>query len=224
MEEVLQKALNKEFEKYIYTLKHEIKNPVLAQIQAISHLLNKTDDNITPLQKELLTLTLDSCHKQCSIINTIIETYRFKTKSIKLKHEKTNLYELFTQVAKEFPTLKTSINLNTIKAIIPADKIQLNKAFKIIFKLVSTQINNKKEIKINLTNRYNNSISLNIKCGLIPKDSTNLIAISNVNEYNPIGAIAEKELLLEIIKNHNGEIQEIYNNGELEIKLFFKNL
>jgi len=219
MEEVLQKALNKEFEKYIYTLKHEIKNPVLAQIQAISHLLNKTDDNITPLQKELLTLTLDSCHKQCSIINTIIETYRFKTKSIKLNFEKINLSELIKKHIKTFSNNQI-IFKNQIETVeIDANKTQLLKVLKITTKEILNKTNPTKKIHISIKEN-NNIITLKFI------GSTNNITSKNnqldFNSYKPIGAIAKKELSNEIVHFHKGEIREYQDKNKIIIEISLK--
>ena len=66
----LQNLINTQTETYISILKHEIKTPVLAQIRAIEMLLRGDFGILTPKQKEILHLTLNSCRHSYRIIYT----------------------------------------------------------------------------------------------------------------------------------------------------------
>ena len=67
---------NLQKELFVATLMHDLKNPVLAQISALSQLSNGSFGELNNLQKEIVDMTLESCQYVQKLIFTLLETYK----------------------------------------------------------------------------------------------------------------------------------------------------
>lgn len=125
----------KQRETYISTINHDLKIPTLAQIRALELLLSGNLGYLNNEQKEIISLTLESCKSMYGIIITILASYKYENKKIPLNLKSIELINLlntcFQNSYSEFK--KKNINFvfhNTSQELnIPADENQLKKAF-----------------------------------------------------------------------------------------------
>lgn len=120
-------------ESFIATLAHDLKNPTFAQINTLNLLANEEFGPLTAQQREMITLTKNSCNYLAALINTILDTYRFENGKIKLKLEKIDIVELITNICKELEILAEEKKQNIIfthktqERYATVDKLQLKR-------------------------------------------------------------------------------------------------
>lgn len=121
----LKQELDKQLDKYISALKHDIKTPALAQMRALEHLLSEAQGKLEPKQKTLLLMTLESCREQYDIITNLVNTLKYKKQEITLNCSNFNLVEILKANLK---LLKETIteNYNHIKFDISTQEIIIN--------------------------------------------------------------------------------------------------
>jgi len=171
---------------YLEKIIHNLKTPTSAQIQALQSFLQTSQDKISQEENDLIKLTLNSCNKMHSLIETISSIEKLNYEIIKPNYEKFNLTSLLDNILKESEILlkyyelkiKNSINENIV---INADKLKIKK---VLESLVSNSI----EVA-----QKNSQITIEAQ---IKKDELffEIKIISNSNELTK---------LKEIIENHN---------------------
>lgn len=120
-------------ESFIATLAHDLKNPTFAQINTLNLLANEEFGPLTAQQREMITLTKNSCNYLAALINTILDTYRFENGKIKLKLEKIDIIELITNICNELEILAEGKKQNIIfkykaqNCYATVDKLQLKR-------------------------------------------------------------------------------------------------
>ena len=72
-------------EMFVATLMHDLKNPLLAQISALSQLSDGVFGKLENSQKEIVDMTLESCRYMQKLIFTFLETYKNENGQIKLE-------------------------------------------------------------------------------------------------------------------------------------------
>lgn len=126
---------NLQKELFVATLMHDLKNPVLAQISALSQLSNGSFGELNNLQKEIVDMTLESCQYVQKLIFTLLETYKNENGKINLKKNYFNP-ENFIKIClrEQQPLIKEKnldfvfeSNLNEEENILFADETQLRR-------------------------------------------------------------------------------------------------
>ena len=229
MEEVLEEVLSKEFEKYIYVLKHEIKNPVLAQIQGLKYLLKSVNSDFSPLQKEILELTLNSCYKQCSIINDLISTFKFKKNDVKVRFENVLLIDCLNKVVNQLilelnlPAEIFEMKVDWDENFIKADKVQLYKALKMLLLLCLERADSSEKINIFLFNDCEEFVTIEVE-GILSSElcyKTDKMDLG-FNQYCPIGTLVQQDLFYEIIKYLGGAFFEKMSGEKFKMGVVLK--
>ena len=106
-----EKTAAEQRETYVATLTHDLKTPTIAQIKALDLLLN---DHMGPLndeQKELLTLTKDSCNFMYEMLSTLLSTYKYENGDYVLNYEKCNIISLTEESVKELDSMLKEKNV-----------------------------------------------------------------------------------------------------------------
>ena len=201
MEKALEDVITQEFEKYIYILKHEIKNPVLAQIQALEYLASLNNMNLRDEQKELLDLTLESCHKQCEILDMLVNTLNYKKRNVYLKKERVNLVSLMVSILTEkrvnFYCSKEYINVCLDREIFE----------KVLCGLLECVDCRKVENSILNVNLYEIDNGFRIEfCG--GGMDCSLFLTLNSLDYQPVGALVNKELRFAMLESLGFVVKE----------------
>ena len=100
-----EKTAAEQRETYVATLTHDLKTPTIAQIKALDLLLN---DHMGPLngeQRELLTLTKDSCNFMYEMLSTLLSTYKYENGDYVLNYEKCNIISLAEEAINELDAM-----------------------------------------------------------------------------------------------------------------------
>jgi signal transduction histidine kinase len=93
--------LEEEKESYIATLNHDLKTPAIAQIRALEILLSGQMGEFNESQKEILSLTLDSCNYLYEMVRTLLNSTRANSKNISLQYTGINITNLLNECISE---------------------------------------------------------------------------------------------------------------------------
>ncbi len=211
-----EKRIQEQRETYIATLSHDLKTPAIAQVRALELLLSGQMGEFNEPQKEMLNLTLDSCHYMYDMVYTLLSTCKFESGAVKLNYSKVNMFDLLHESINEISNLarENSINieciLNDKNYWVNADKIELKR---VVINLLSNAINYafsgtivRVELKSDMNNfefRVVNSspyIEPEVMLGLFRK------YVSHSQKYNKVGIGLGLYLSKKIIEAHGGEI------------------
>lgn len=129
-----EKRLQAQKETFVASLTHDLKTPTIAQMNAMKILLSGSLGELTPEQKEMVQLSLDSNIYMSELLSTILETYKSESGERQLDYSQFSFVELVTNVCSELSHLaiaknqKLLINSNIHNALITADKLQIKRA------------------------------------------------------------------------------------------------
>ncbi len=207
----------KQKETYIATLTHDLKVPTLAQIRSLELLLNGSLGELTPEQKEISQLTLDSCNYMLDMISTILSTYRYEDNGIELDHTEFDIVELTTEVCKEVDYFARDKHIVVIikphlgSGIIRADKMQIKR---VIMNLLSNSIAYAKENSNVLIEIIQNSNGMteylikNTSTYIPPAVMKDLFSkyVTHKSKYNKVGIGLGLYLSRQIIEKHGGSM------------------
>ena len=134
-ENTVQQTAFMQRETFISTINHDLKVPVIAQIRALELLIDEKMGLLNSNQKEILSLTLDSCRSIYGMLSEIISAYKYENKDIVLELENINLLRIIENYFTQSKNLIRSRNINILvfnNSFYPniiADKHQIQKAF-----------------------------------------------------------------------------------------------
>lgn len=156
-------------EEFTAALTHDMKVPVIAELNSLNYLLEGRFGNLNDKQTEVLKLMKSSNLELKELIENILETYRLEQKKLELKLTENNLNEFLMSVVKEMEpiavenshTIDAEIN-NTSGLLMFFDEFQIKRVIKnIIQNALSFSPNNS---VIFLTTRLNdNEVQIIIK-------------------------------------------------------------
>lgn len=224
----LKQELDKQLEKYISVLNHDIKTPVLAQIRALEHLLTGSKGEFAPVQKDLLVMTLESCHEQYDIINNLINTLKYKKQGISLtctnfdlvEMLKANLRRLKKAIKENDNHIKFSVTQPEI--VINADEEKLSEAIYKLLKHVLTNIGHGTTIKIEAAESEEGQNAIISICGVMTGNGCGFTYSGsrqfyiNQESYSSVGSSIEVRLAEDIISAHNGKLNQSWiDNSQL---------
>ena len=107
----------------ITSVAHELRTPMTAIMGAVQILLSDFDSSeVTPTQKEFLSILKSQSERFSTILSTIID-YKETTDSLGLKEEKTNLFEVINEIEVIFSEKLKSKNVKIEKINIEKDMI-----------------------------------------------------------------------------------------------------
>ncbi len=198
----------------ICILNHDIKTPLLAQIQAVKMVLNKKFGDINNDQAEILTEVLNSNNFMLGVVSNALFLMRYENEKPKLKLEKIDINnEILNciEMIKDYADIKSQ-NI-TIKAKenikITADKILIQK---IILNLLTTAIDNGFEhsnIEVSLKENKR-EISFQAKSKSVYMTKNKLLSLfqekKSLSDFNQLGMSLNLNIAEKLIKAHNWEI------------------
>jgi len=88
-------------ENFVASVSHDLKNPTIAQIRALELFLKGSFGNISPNQKEILQMVLDSCKYMNAMLCSLLATYRCEKGTVKLANEEVSISELAMECTDE---------------------------------------------------------------------------------------------------------------------------
>lgn len=211
-----EKRIQEQRETYIATLSHDLKTPAIAQVRALELLLSGQLGNFNDDQKELLTLTLDSCNYMYDMVYTLLSTCKFESGEIALNFTSFDIVNLVQKCIDKISSL-TKENSTTINFFpfmqhynINADRTELKR---VIISFLSHSINfayPNSTINVKLAH-INNSIELRItnSGNNIEKETMHKLFrkyATHSEKFNKVGIGLGLYLSKQIIDAHNGTI------------------
>jgi len=203
-------------ETYVATLTHDLKTPTIAQIKALDLLLGGHMGPLNNEQKELLTLTRDSCNFMYEMLSTLLSTYKYENGDYALNYEKCSLISLAEESINELESMlkekNVTIYLNKEGTHFDTeiDRMQIKRVLiNILGNTISYAYDNtqiivtiKQDEKGIVFEAKNKSAYIN------PETMNNLFKkyVSHAAKFNKIGVGLGLYLSKQIIDAHNGEI------------------
>ncbi len=205
-------------EEFAATLTHDMKVPVIAELNSLNYLIEGRFGPLTEKQSEILNLMKNSNQELKDLIENMLETYKLEQNTISLNLTDNNINEFINSIVKEMYPIAVStshtieINLSETKNIYSEfDNMQMRRVFKnliqnaISFSPESSNINIKSEntkdnIKIFITNKGSG----------ISKEDLELIFqkyYSGHSKFKKAGTGLGLYLAHQIILAHNGAIE-----------------
>jgi signal transduction histidine kinase len=112
--------LQQQREDFVATLTHDLKTPVLATNRAIQFLLDGDFGDVSSAQKEILETVLQSNTSLYSLVQTLLDVYRFDSGVKELKITRCNLAAMIMQMVTEIMPLAQEKGV-ALTATVPGD-------------------------------------------------------------------------------------------------------
>ena len=204
-------------ENFFANLVHDLKTPTSAQIHSLNQLSNGCYGELNEVQKEIISLTNDSCKYMAELINSIMVNFSNKIELLKLKKSNFDVVGLVTDsiTSMEMLAQKNELNIEMFSPekviILYADELQVKR---VILNLLSNAIKysyKNTTIKISIEKQMNNlKISVENMSKHIPKFELDTIfekyhrtKFSTFNNASTgLGLYLSKQLVLK----HGGKI------------------
>ena len=137
------KLLESQRDTFIASLGHDLKNPTIAQIRAVELLLKGNFGYLSPEQKEIIEMILDSCRYMNGMLASLLATYRTYKGAVRLNYEEFSFTELTKECISEMVYVAKDKGINVIlnckekEIFLNADKVQIKR---VIMNLLSNGI------------------------------------------------------------------------------------
>ena len=220
LEEILkqEKQLQMFKEEFAATLTHDMKVPVIAELNSLNYLLEGRFGELNQKQIEILNLMKASNQELKDLIENMLETYRLEQKKLELNVSENNFNEFLSSVVKEMEpiAIKTNHSIKTIlyetnTLTIKFDTFQLKRVIKNLIQNALSFSQNATEITLN-TQKVNDKIKLfitNKGIGISPEDLDMIFHkyYSGQSKFRKAGTGLGLYLSQQIVLAHNGKIE-----------------
>ncbi len=92
---------------YLHTVSHDLRNPVLAMSMVLKNLLKSQDIENINVPVSVLTRMVQSCDRQLTLINSLVETQQYEIWGVPLECQPLNLINLVKDFLKEWQPILT---------------------------------------------------------------------------------------------------------------------
>lgn len=224
-------------ETYISTLSHDLRIPTIAQIRALELVVSGNMGGINEEQKEILSLTLDSCYCMYDMLSTILSTYKYENNDVILNFEKIHMAKLLDDSFAKVRKILQSKNIH-VKVLakdkfvsLYADKHQMHKAFENLVDFCVSNAYEDTTITCDISKDINNN---SIKVALLyespyadPETLNNMFEMytTSAQKFNKVGSSLNLYLAKQIINAHGGNInvetkQSSYSKCSIKLPCF----
>ena len=211
-----EKTAAEQRETYVATLTHDLKTPTIAQIKALDLLLN---DHMGPLnneQRELLTLTKDSCTFMYEMLSTLLSTYKYENGDYTLNCENCNIVSLVEESINELEAMLKEKNVTIhihkegSQFSTGCDRMQIKRVITNLFGNAISYAFDNTQIVVTIM-QDENGIRFEAKnesAYINPETMNNLFKkyVSHAAKFNKVGVGLGLYLSKQIIDAHNGNI------------------
>ena len=220
LEEIIkhEKQLQMFKEEFAATLTHDMKVPVIAELNSLNYLLEGRFGPLNDKQIELMKLMKSSNEELKELIENMLETYRLEQNSIILNKTKTSINNFIEILADEMEPIALNTGHKIILNISKTenkegyfDSFQLKRVLKNIIQNAITFSPENSEIKL-ITDYSNDKITFSVinKGSTISSNDIELIFqkyYSSNSKFKKAGTGLGLYLAGKIIEAHNGSIQ-----------------
>ena len=225
LEEIIkqEKELRKLKEDITATLTHDMKVPVIAELNSIDYLLQGHFGELTEKQKEALNLMKTSNQELKELIENILEAYKMEQKKIELNISSIKINDFIEKIVKEMEPISIKKNINivlelneTINCNINIDDFQIKRIIKNLLQNAITHSSKNTEISIE-TNKEQNEVKIKItnKGATISEEEIKLIFnkyYSGQSKFRKLGTGLGLYLSKKIAEAHNGDLAVFCDN------------
>ncbi len=220
LEEILkqEKQLRKFKEEFAATLTHDMKVPVIAELNSLNFLLEGRFGQLNDKQTEIINLMKSSNQELKELIENMLETYRLERKEIILNKTDNSVNDFLNEIAEEMKPLTISSNHKIICNFNKTDNLtwnfdsfQIKRVIKNILQNAITFSPNNTEIKIE-TKVENEKLIFSITnkgSGISPEDIELIFQkyYRGQSKFKKAGTGLGLYLAGKIIEAHNGCIK-----------------
>jgi len=210
---VIQKNMQEQREKFVYSLSHDLRIPILAQLRVIELINLEKFGELNPVQKDMLKQTEQSCRCILNLISLLINTYNIENHNRKLIYKKFNMYELIISCFEELQVEAKEKNL-TYEYVSGSKSLYINadedEIRKVLINLILASVmyaNYGGKISVKVVN-FGNKLRFSVFC-----DGENTYSV-NTNldsRYTSIGESIRMHFCKKIIEIHKGQILHTIN-------------
>lgn len=220
LEEVLkqEKQLQMFKEEFAATLTHDMKVPVIAELNSLNYLLEGRFGELNSKQTEIVNLMKVSNQELKDLIENMLETYRLEQKKLELNLSENNFNEFMNSVVNEMQPIainsKHTINSNleeTRGLLVKFDVFQLKRVVKNLLQNAISFSPNATEIVIE-TKKFDKKIKISVTnkgSGISPEDLDLIFHkyYSAQSKFRKAGTGLGLYLSQQIVLAHNGRIE-----------------
>lgn len=210
------KEMEKMKEDFMATLTHDLRVPILAEATTIKFFLRGSFGAYTDKQKEAMENMLDSTNGMLSLVNSLLDTYKFESGQDELSKELVNIRKLaqdcvaeLTPIAKKNDQILTNLISKEIP-ILKADKKEIKRVLMNLISNALTYTPKSGLINIDAEKRDDEILIKVIDTGKgIPESELEVIFdrfFSKAKKFRKIGTGLGLYLSKKIIEKHNGKI------------------
>ena len=220
LEEVLkqEKQLQMFKEEFAATLTHDMKVPVIAELNSLNYLLEGRFGELNQKQIEILNLMKSSNQELKDLIENMLETYRLEQKKLELSLTENNFNDFIISVIKEMEPIAFNTKLaivseldKTNNLVLNFDSFQLKRVVKNLIQNAISFSQNESEIKLS-TEKNANEVKLfvtNKGVGISPEDLDMIFHkyYSGQSKFRKAGTGLGLYLSQQIVLAHDGKIE-----------------
>ncbi len=220
LEEILkqEKQLQMFKEEFAATLTHDMKVPVIAELNSLNYLLEGRFGELNQKQIEILKLMKSSNQELKDLIENMLETYRLEQKKLDLNITENNFNDFILSVIREMEPIafntKHSISAfvdDTKNVVAKFDNFQLRRVVKNLIQNAISFSQNESEIKLS-TQKNVDEIKLfviNKGVGISPEDLDMIFHkyYSGQSKFRKAGTGLGLYLSQQIVLAHEGKIE-----------------
>ncbi len=206
----------KQKQSFLANLVHDLKTPTNAQINTLKLLNNEVFGALNSEQREMITLTQNSCKYMSDLIGTIMDTYTYENGEVQLQKTNFDIVELIIEIIESLKVL-TNHNNQVIEfrkeykdCIVYADRLQIKRVISNLLANAITYGFDNTIITINLKLTRNVEISIKNISKQIPENELKTVfdkyQKTRYANYNKTGNGLGLYLSKRIIELHNGII------------------
>lgn len=226
LEEIIkqEKQLQQFKEEFIATLTHDMKVPVIAELNSIDYFLEKRFGSINDKQFEVLNLMKNSNLELKELIENMLEVYKLEQKELKLNIESHEFNSFLNSVINEMNPIasatnhKIVINLDKTNTLnVDFDYFQLKRVIKNLIQNAISFSPNASEVIIK-TDKVKNNITISVanKGNNISKEDLNMIFnkyYTGSSKFRKAGTGLGLYISRQIVLAHNGSVS-VENNEQ----------
>lgn len=202
---------------FIAALTHDLKTPVIAEVNTINMFLSGTFGEISESQREVLEMMLRSDKDLIALSEMLLQTYKYQQAEIELNKTKTDLNTYISDVSQElYPILKakeqkTVINLPEETLWAEIDNIHFKRVLHNLLLNASKYAFANTDITVDLEKDGNNAIISVTNLGekINPEDIELIFQkyYTGINKFSYLGTGLGLYCVNKIVKAHNGNVR-----------------
>lgn len=224
----LEKESQKFKDDFVAALAHDLKTPVIAEVNTIEMILRGTFGEVTEAQKKVFEMMLQSDKDLIHLSEMLLQTYKFQEGKIEIKPEKTDYSAFLSNITEEmFPVFKAKGQILTTDKIptfiVNIDKIQFKRVIENLLINANKYGDENSEIFIRVYNEESNVIFEISNTGqVISEKDIELIFqkyYSGTNKFTHLGTGLGLYCANKIVQLHNGTITAETENNKTTFRV-----